>query len=203
MATIRRAVSASAANAARLIELRTYRLKVEHMPDYLKLTGSPAFEARREASELVGFWTVEMGGMINTAVHLWAYDDLDHRASVRAELSSNRAFLSYFSTIRPWLETQESVLCSTDHRSLVQRHASNGSPRIFALVTEVGSSAAPEAPTVELVESFVEEVGQRGRRHSLFAASSFEVLRRSFLEVQSVNNARIQFLTPTSFSPMK
>jgi hypothetical protein len=42
-----------------------------------------ALPARQKLSKIVGLWTTEVGGL-NTAVHLWVYDSLNHRAEVRA-----------------------------------------------------------------------------------------------------------------------
>jgi hypothetical protein len=93
-----------------LYELRTYQLKPEHFMDYLELTSSDAFKARTDASKLSFFAMVEMGDVVNSVVHLWEYDDLDHRTEVRATLASDSGFGEYIKTIRPWLVSQESFL---------------------------------------------------------------------------------------------
>jgi hypothetical protein len=38
--------------AEKIYEIRRYQLKPEHLMDYLALTGSDAFDARREASKV-------------------------------------------------------------------------------------------------------------------------------------------------------
>merc|ERR1711935_126259 len=91
-------------------ELRQYVCHTQHLPDYLKLTGSSAFKPRTDASPLLGFFLVEMGGQLNRVVHLWEYDSLDHRTEVRKQLAGDAGFVDYFGQIRPWLMSQSSVL---------------------------------------------------------------------------------------------
>ena len=68
------------------------------------------------------------GGPLNRVVHLWEYDSFDHRTEVRKALAGDKGeskrcratccrltltttgFVDYFSTIRPWLATQTSVM---------------------------------------------------------------------------------------------
>ncbi len=68
--------------AGHIYELRTYRAfpgQIGGWSGALK----KALPAREKFSKIVGLWTVEVGPL-NTAMHIWAYDDLNHRASVRA-----------------------------------------------------------------------------------------------------------------------
>jgi hypothetical protein len=82
---------------------RAHRARAaDKLRDYLTLTSSPAFKPRLEASVLAGFFVVETGDVLNSVVHFWEYDSLDHRSAVRAALANSPGFLSYFSQIQPW-----------------------------------------------------------------------------------------------------
>merc|ERR1712223_1609010 len=47
------------------------------------------FHLRTEHSKLLGYWTVELGGL-NQVTHLWEYDSYSHRAGVRAKLGGHQ-----------------------------------------------------------------------------------------------------------------
>uniref|UniRef100_A0A8C4VJB0 NIPSNAP domain-containing protein n=1 Tax=Gopherus evgoodei TaxID=1825980 RepID=A0A8C4VJB0_9SAUR len=46
-------------------------------------------------SEMVGFWTVEFGGM-NKAIHIWKFDNFVHRAEVRKALANDKEWQGKF-----------------------------------------------------------------------------------------------------------
>ena len=102
--------SLSVGGTDKLHEMRQYVLKTECLPQYLALTGTDAFKARTDASPLLGFFLVETGGQLNRVVHIWEYDNLDHRTEVRKMLAGDKGFVDYFSQIRPWLLSQQSCL---------------------------------------------------------------------------------------------
>lgn len=63
-------------------ELRRYRGTGAGIPAWTKLFKG-VLPAREKYSKIVGLWTTEIG-KLNLAAHLWAYDDLNHRAQVRS-----------------------------------------------------------------------------------------------------------------------
>jgi hypothetical protein len=93
----------------KLFELRTYNIVPQRMPDYAKLTGD-LFHLRTAHSKLVGFWVTEIGGQ-NQVVHVWEYDSLTHRKSVRDALGADSKWVSeYLGPVRSMFSSQENVL---------------------------------------------------------------------------------------------
>jgi hypothetical protein len=71
-------------------EMRTYDLKprtVDIMGDRLR----EMLDGRLEYSPLGGFWYTEMGPL-NQIVHIWPYDDANHRADVRSRAVADGAW---------------------------------------------------------------------------------------------------------------
>ena len=65
-----------------IYEIRTYGLKPGTVAEYEKRFAD-AIEVRTQYSQLYGIWHTEIGPL-NQMVHIWAYEDLQHRADVRA-----------------------------------------------------------------------------------------------------------------------
>ncbi len=70
------------AGEGHVYELRSYRAQVGRVGEWLQLFKG-IMPVREKYSKNVGLWQTEMG-QLNEAVHLWAYDSLNHRAEVRA-----------------------------------------------------------------------------------------------------------------------
>ncbi len=71
-----------------IYEIRTYNLKPRSIPEFLRRTGE-MIDGRVVYSQLGGFWYSEIGPL-NQVVHIWPYEDLNHRASIRAQVVSDR-----------------------------------------------------------------------------------------------------------------
>jgi hypothetical protein len=91
-------------------EMRSYTVKTEHVPEYLRLSSGHLFKTRLAASRNLGFFMVESGGDLNRFVHFWEYEDMEHRRLVRAGLSENEIFLDYWRLVRPFVRTQTSQI---------------------------------------------------------------------------------------------
>jgi len=190
-------------------ELRQYVLKTECLPNYLALTGSDAFKARTDASPLLGFFLTETGGALNRVVHLWEYEDLDHRTEVRKMLAGDKGFVDYFSQIRPWLAAQQSVLLKptffdgTNAAGGSDEGSANGG--FFALQSfnpaDEPSRTLPTFPGAAFVGKWDEVVGNTGTKWQLFSAPSYQKLLSS--ERVTMPNASTTFMAPTPFSPMQ
>ncbi len=71
-----------------LYELRIYDLVPGTRGEVLKAWSSK-IDGRREYSPLAGCWlSAGVGGLGNKLYHLWAYDNFEHRARVRAETTA-------------------------------------------------------------------------------------------------------------------
>ena len=66
-----------------IYEFRTYTLTPGATPKVLDMFGE-AYEHRKKYSELAAFWTTEFGPL-NQIIHVWPYENMQHRAEVRAE----------------------------------------------------------------------------------------------------------------------
>jgi hypothetical protein len=65
-----------------IIEMRTYTLKPGSIAEVEKRFGE-ALPVREKHSKLAAFWHSEVGAL-NQIIHVWAYDNFQHRADVRA-----------------------------------------------------------------------------------------------------------------------
>jgi hypothetical protein len=74
-------------------ELRRYRGAGAGIPTWAKLF-KEVLPVREKYSKIVGLWTTEIG-KLNLAAHLWAYDDLNHRAQVRAAALADPAWQAF------------------------------------------------------------------------------------------------------------
>jgi hypothetical protein len=70
---------------AMIYEIRTYTLKPGSVAEYEKRFAD-AIEVRSQYSPMYGMWHTEIGPL-NQMVHIWAYDNLQHRADTRAAAS--------------------------------------------------------------------------------------------------------------------
>ncbi len=88
-------------------ELRTYRLHVGKAPEWVGhfKAGLPV---RQKYSRIVGLWTTEVS-TLNQVVHLWAYDDLRHRAEVRAKTVQDPEWKAFLAKGYPLVAHMESV----------------------------------------------------------------------------------------------
>jgi hypothetical protein len=66
-----------------IYELRTYDIRPGTLPE-VEQRFADAIEVREKYSPLVGFWHTELGPL-NQVLHMWAYEDLNERARIRAE----------------------------------------------------------------------------------------------------------------------
>lgn|SRR5574337_663718 len=93
-----------------IYELRTYTIQPVKFKDFVALTAKVGIKLRTKHSKLVGYWTTEIGEL-NQVVHLWEYEDLDHRTQVRAALAKDKAWATkYLARSRPMLQRQESLV---------------------------------------------------------------------------------------------
>ena len=65
-----------------IYEFRTYTLKVGSMGKFEE-NFAKALPIREKHSKLTACWHTEIG-LLNQIIHVWAYDDMKHRAEVRA-----------------------------------------------------------------------------------------------------------------------
>ncbi len=91
-----------------IYELRTYTLYPGKVAEYLQHMKA-VLPVREKHSKLVGFWSTEIGEL-NQVVHLWAYDDLAHRAKVRAAVAKEPQWQAFLPKIHPLILRMESKI---------------------------------------------------------------------------------------------
>lgn len=195
-----------------LHELREYTLHTDQLPKYLELTGSSAFDARTNASPLLGFFVLEMGGQLNKVVHLWEYENLDHRTEVRKELSTNQGFLDYFAAIRPMLASQSSVLLRPH---LWDPDCVNGDSGLFmlsrrSLVVEEENfeeddegEESEDEEQVQTIGHWEEILGDRGTEWALERSTCYQSLLDNADDTERDLGWNVRIMAPTPFSPLK
>jgi hypothetical protein len=96
------------ARTPNLYELRTYRTKpgaVRQWADHLV----KALPVREKYSKIVGLWIPE-APQPNEVCHIWAYSDLNERARVRAEASSDPGWQAFLKETAPLLDEMHSTI---------------------------------------------------------------------------------------------
>ena len=89
-------------------ELRTYTAHYQQLPDWLgEFTG--ILPTRQQYSKIVGLWTTDVGPL-NQAIHMWAYDDLNQRAEVRATVLKDPRWQEFLPRSTPLLAEMQSVI---------------------------------------------------------------------------------------------
>lgn len=96
-----------------VFELRTYRTHVGKAPEWLGHFKG-ILPVREKHSKVVGMWTTDVA-QLNQIVHLWAYNDLNHRAEVRAKVVQEPEWQAFLKRGYPLLaEMHSTILTPTE-----------------------------------------------------------------------------------------
>jgi NIPSNAP len=96
------------AGNSHLYELRWYRTQPGKAPEWITHLKA-AMPVREQYSPNVGLWITEMG-LLNEVVHLWAYQDLNERAAVRAKTSQDPQWQAFLAKGYPLLLDMKSII---------------------------------------------------------------------------------------------
>ncbi|KAM5299825.1 protein NipSnap homolog 3A isoform 3-T3 [Ctenodactylus gundi] len=144
-------------NDGTFYEFRTYYLKPSKMKEFLENI-KKNIHLRIAHSELIGYWSVETGDIMNKVFHIWKYDNFAHRTAVRKALAEDKEWQEQFlipnlslidsqeneiTYLVPWCKIENPpkevhVLWwheSGDSRA-AGRHLSHEDPRVVAAVRE-------------------------------------------------------------------
>jgi hypothetical protein len=94
--------------APNVYELRNYRTKPGAVHQWANLF-TKVLPAREKHSKIVGLWITE-APQVNELCHVWAYNDLNHRAQVRADAVRDPAFAAFLKESAPLLEEMHSTI---------------------------------------------------------------------------------------------
>ena len=75
-------------------EMRVYTLQPGKVPEFQALIEQEALPVISKYSKLVGWWSTEVGPL-NEVVHIWAYEDMNHRAKARAAQGEDPALQAF------------------------------------------------------------------------------------------------------------
>ncbi|KAM5299824.1 protein NipSnap homolog 3A isoform 2-T2 [Ctenodactylus gundi] len=82
-------------NDGTFYEFRTYYLKPSKMKEFLENI-KKNIHLRIAHSELIGYWSVETGDIMNKVFHIWKYDNFAHRTAVRKALAEDKEWQEQF-----------------------------------------------------------------------------------------------------------
>ncbi|KAM9357206.1 protein NipSnap homolog 3A isoform 2-T2 [Symphorus nematophorus] len=210
-------------------EFRTYSIRPDQNAAFLKLTNEK-IHLRTAHSELIGYWSVEYGGL-NKVFHIWKYDSYSQRAAVRAALSQDPSWLSdYISQALPMLTSQDNEVTYLVPWSRLQRPPRDGGvyelstflmrpggPAVWGNAFQAAAMAHDAPGYGKLVGAFHSEVGLLNRVHTLWWFESADqraeirhkahtdarvvaAVRNSVVHLESQEN---KLMFPCSFSPLK
>jgi NIPSNAP len=90
-----------------IYEERNYTIHIGRMQDLLDLHESIGLPIqRRHLGEPVAYFTSETG-RLNQLVHIWAYRDLEDRATRRAALYADSEWVEYLPRVLPFIKDME------------------------------------------------------------------------------------------------
>ncbi|XP_060092512.1 protein NipSnap homolog 3A-like [Heteronotia binoei] len=209
-------------------EFRTYTVKPDKMKNFLELT-SKNIHLRTAQSPMVGYWTVEFGGM-NKAFHIWKYDSFAQRTAVREALAKDQEWQEkYMSQMLPLLNKQENEItylvpwCELGSPpkdgvyELVTFQMKPGGPATWGQSFRAAISAHIKTGYTKLIGVFHTEYGLLNRVHVLwwnenpdsraagrhYAHEDPRVVASVRESVQFLESQRNFLLLPTGFSVLK
>ncbi|XP_074529477.1 protein NipSnap homolog 3A [Halichoeres trimaculatus] len=210
-------------------ELRTYNIHPHLNSAFIQLTNEK-IHLRTAHSELIGYWTVEYGGL-NKVFHIWKYDSYSQRAGVRSALSKDPSWVSdYLSKAIPMLSSQDNEVTyllpwsklkkpSQDGGvyELVSFNMRPGGPAVWGETFQAAITAHDAPGHGNLVGAFHNEFGPLNRVHALWwfesADQRAELRHRAHTDprvVAAVRNSVAHLVSqenklmfPLPFSPLK
>lgn len=88
--------------------MRTYQVQPGKAGEFLRMYQADGLPLISRYARLIGCWTKE-SGVLNSAVFIWAYDDLGHRTRQRAQMAQDAEWNAFVPRMLPYLVHQESV----------------------------------------------------------------------------------------------
>ncbi|XP_069486943.1 protein NipSnap homolog 3A-like [Ambystoma mexicanum] len=219
--------SAPQQDHGRFYELRTYDVKPAKMNECMKLLAD-RIHLRTAHSDMVGFWTVEMGGL-NKVFHIWTYDSFAHRKRVRSALPQDRNWQDTMSTLLPMLDKMNveiaylvpwSQLGKTDEEGvyeLVSFQMKTGGPALWGEAFKAAITSHARTGYTKLMGVFHTEYGLLNKVHVLwwhkdpdsraagrhFAHEDARVVSAVRESARFLVSQENMLLFPATFSPLK
>ena len=90
-----------------IVELRTYKLKVGALEQYVRLYRERGYALQTGALGEPHGWYIVDGGALSTVVSLWRYASHEDRAQNRAKLAANKDWQAYLRDVSPLFESMD------------------------------------------------------------------------------------------------
>ncbi|XP_072114296.1 protein NipSnap homolog 3A isoform X1 [Mobula birostris] len=209
-------------------EFRTYTIQPGKMADFAKLTGDN-IHLRTAHSELVGYWSVELGAL-NEVFHIWKYGSYKERTAVRKALEDEKDWQQHYISkmvslvtkqtsevtyLVPW--AQMYTPSKPGVYELVSYQMVPGGPAVWGKAFQKAVSAHEHVGYCKLVGVFHSEFGHLNKVHALWWYEDCDARaagrRRAHEDVRVVAAVRDsatylmtqnnRLLIPTPFSPLK
>ncbi|XP_054842963.1 protein NipSnap homolog 3B-like isoform X1 [Eublepharis macularius] len=210
-----------------IFELRMYDIKPAKSKEFMELVNRHV-HVRMAHSEMVGFWTAELGSM-NKAFHIWKYDNFAHRAAVRKALAKDKEWQETLSAILPLLKTQDMEIAylvpwcelGTPPKEgvyeLITYQQKPGGPALWGRAFKAAIDAHVSKNYAKLIGVFHTEYGSLNTVHVLWwhenpdsraagrhlAHEDARVVAAVRESVQFLESQRNVLLVPAPFSPLK
>ncbi|XP_041041335.1 protein NipSnap homolog 3A isoform X1 [Carcharodon carcharias] len=209
-------------------EFRTYIIQPGKVADFMKLT-SDNIHLRTAHSELIGYWSVEIG-CLNEVFHIWKYDSYKERAAVREALANNKDWQqNYISKMLPMLLNQTSEIVymvpwaelrkppKKGIYELINYQMVPGGPVVWGKAFQKAVSAHNHVGYCTLIGVFHSEFGHLNKVHSLWwhedgdqRAAGRRRAQKDVRVVAAVRDSATylvsqtnKLLRPTAYSPLK
>ena len=161
-------------------EIRTYDLKPRAVSQFARRT-SELLAKRQEYSVLFGFWHTEIGPL-NQVVHIWQYEDLKERASIRGKVKAegiwppnNNEFIANMQTeiMLPakFMPSMNEGKLGPIYEMRTYTYAAGDVDKVLAAWEDVISDRVRLSP---LVGCWYGEIGQLNKFVHMWAYTSFE-----------------------------
>lgn len=93
-----------------IYEERNYLFQPAHFQEFLTLFENEGLKIMQShLGALIAYFTTEIGEL-NTAVHIWAYDNFEDRLIRREALWADPAWVHYAAKVTPWIVRMETRL---------------------------------------------------------------------------------------------
>ncbi|XP_077201504.1 protein NipSnap homolog 3B-like [Paroedura picta] len=214
-------------DAGTIFELRTYDIKPAKTKEFMELVNRD-MHIRTAHSEMIGFWTAELGAM-NKAFHIWKYDNFAHRAAVRKVLAGDKEWQEKLSAILPLLKTQDMEIAylvpwcelgappKEGVYELITYQQKPGGPALWGRSFKAAIDAHVSTNYAKLIGVFHTEYGLLNTVHVLWwhespdsraagrhrAHEDARVVAAVRESVQFLESQRNMLLFPAPFSPLK